>query len=150
MDTVTVSVKYSNRAFSRLFVVVGDDFNDFYAIKDQIKGLGGKYADRKWAVSADAMKVLKSKFQVLSFDFDVSSLSNPRNVEFFATGEIVSNEGDVKKMQEKYNDGDEALLRYVLEKNPRDFEKQVFVKMLKFHEAQPWAQEIISSYKKVC
>jgi hypothetical protein len=67
MESVTVSIKYSNRALPRIYNICGEDFE---TIKEAVKAAGGRYdgLNYRWTISAAAFKDLKSTFKAEAAD----------------------------------------------------------------------------------
>jgi hypothetical protein len=161
MSTVTVSIKYSNRAFERYFDVSAE--KDFAALKDEIKATGAKFIaagferPASWRVSADVLKDLRSRYQVTSRDLTVSMVTwsielggnivfcQKHNEDFESWRARYSDL--LRAAQEAYNKSDEEFTKFLVAQG-EDRHNRVLTDLLVFHKDEEWAKEIIEQLKK--
>jgi hypothetical protein len=161
MSTVTVSIKYSNRAFERYYDVNAD--KPFNELKDEIKATGAKFqrggfdAPASWRVSADTLNALKSKYTVTPRDLTVSQVTwsielggnivfcQRHNEDFESWRARYSDL--LRAAQDAYNKSDEEFVKFLVAQG-EGRHNRVLTDLLVFHKDEDWAKSVIEELRK--
>ena len=89
MAEITVEVKYTNREFPRVFRLTADDFNVLLSAVKATAGARWLSAERRWRISANALKSLQTSFATRRADIR-ADCGKVAAVVFVATGEYLT------------------------------------------------------------
>lgn len=161
MATITVAIKFTNRAYERYYDVTADV--EFAALKDEIKAGVAKftgdtitgYSNVWYLRNKAALDALKARHQVTPSDVRFQALGSTDIVlaakfvlgwnrkDEFREWETASRDV-LRELQTAYNQSDEAFIRAAIMRGAY-VRGGIIADMLAYHSEEEWAKEIIQA-----